>query len=184
MVVTSVSEAVRRATTDDVWAIHEAARESWHAAYDDVLGPGTVDDVVDEWYALGDLESSIDDATGREDAEFLVVEPDDDADVLEVEGLDECRGFAHVVPWPEDPSVAYLARFYVTPDSWGEGIGTALLDHLEARLEDSFDRVRLAVLADNDVGISFADSTGFERVATRETDLGDDLEEFVYEKSI
>ncbi|RKD98361.1 GNAT family N-acetyltransferase [Halopiger aswanensis] len=171
--------AVRRATTDDAWAIHETARASWHAAYDDILGPGTVDEVVDEWYALGDLESSITDVIGRDDAEFLVVEPDDSDG-----GPEECRGFAHAVPWPEDDSVAYVARFYVRPDAWGEGVGTTLLERLEALLADSFDRVRLAVLADNDIGISFAESSGYERVAVRETGLGDELEEFVYEKAI
>ncbi|OVE85307.1 GNAT family N-acetyltransferase [Natronolimnobius baerhuensis] len=186
-----MTDAVRRATTDDVLAIHETARESWHATYDDVLGSDTVDSVVDDWYALGDLESAIADASSRDDVEFVVVEPDKSTDDIITDsegdvltGLQRCRAFAHVVPWPEDPVVAYLARFYVRPDSWGEGVGTALLEHLETTLEDSFDRIRLAVLADNEVGISFAESVGFERVTIRETDLGDGLEEYVCEKSI
>nr|WP_206335447.1 GNAT family N-acetyltransferase [Natronolimnobius sp. AArcel1] len=172
-------------------AIHETARKSWHAAYDDVLGTDTVDSVVDDWYALGDLESAITDASSRDDVEFVVVEPDADTDGVITEsdgdvltGLQRCRAFAHVVPWPEDAAVAYLARFYVRPESWGEGVGTALLEHLETTLEESFDRIRLAVLADNDVGISFADSAKFERVGARKTDLGDGLEEYVYEKSL
>ncbi|SDR35688.1 GNAT family N-acetyltransferase [Natronobacterium texcoconense] len=172
-----MTRVVREATTDDVWAIHKTARESWHAAYDDALGPETVDEIVDDWYALGDLESAIDDASERDDAQFLVATADDES---RVDGA--CDGFAHVVPWPEDGDVAYLVRLYVRPDRWGEGIGTALLERLEADLEDAFDRVRLAVLATNDVGISFYESTGFDRMGARKTDLPGGLEEYVYEK--
>ncbi|AFZ73877.1 GNAT family N-acetyltransferase [Natronobacterium gregoryi] len=181
---------VRQATTDDVWAIHETARESWHAAYDDLLGPGRVDGIVDDWYALGDLESAIADASGRDDALFLVVtaverraDGPEETKATGVDDADDCLGFAHLVPWPEDRTVGYLARIYVTPDHWGEGIGTTLLEHLEDEI-DAFERFRLAVLAGNDVGVSFYESAGFQRVTTRETDLGDGLEEYVYEKRL
>ncbi|WP_339102479.1 GNAT family N-acetyltransferase [Haloterrigena salinisoli] len=188
-----MTRAVRPATRDDAWAIHETARESWHAAYDGILGSDRVDEVVDDWYAIGDLESAIGGASGRADVAFLVAEPTDDAprarstdDRADRTGeFDrECAGFAHAVPWPEDPAVGYLARLYVTPDSWGEGIGSRLLTRLEADLEHAFDRLRLAVLAANDVGISFYESAGFERVATRENDLAAGLEEYVYERPI
>ena len=184
---------VRPAAPDDAWAIHETARESWHAAYDEILGPDRVDEVVDDWYAIGDLESSIDGASEREDVAFLVAEPTDDVasrarsrpSADRAGEFDrECTGFAHAVPWPEDASVAYLARLYVSPHVWREGVGTALLTRLEADLERAFDRLRLAVLAANDVGVSFYESAGFERVATRENDLAAGLEEYVYERGI
>lgn len=172
---------VRRATVDDVWAVHEVARQSWHAAYDDVLGPETVDEVVDEWYAIGDLESSIIDTSGRDDAAFLVAENSPTAGV----GADsDSCGFVHAVPWPEDSSVAFLARLYVRPDQWNEGTGTALLEGLETELSAGFDRLRLAVLAANEVGISFYESRGFDRIGTRPSDLAAGLEEHVYEKRL
>ncbi len=181
VILLSVTRVVRQATTDDIWAVHATARQSWHAAYDDLLGADRVDDIVDEWYAIGDLESSISDASGRADVAFLVAEGADDAG----DGFaDDCYGFAQVVPWPEDTTVGYLTRLYVRPDSWGEGVGTALLERLEADLDDTFERLRLAVLADNERGISFYEAAGFEHVATRETDLADGLEERVYEKSL
>ncbi|WP_265108617.1 GNAT family N-acetyltransferase [Halosolutus halophilus] len=175
---------IRQATTEDVWAVHETARESWHAAYDDLLGRDRVDEIVDEWYAIGEIESSIDDTRGRDDAAFLVVESAADAGSEPTETDERCRGFAHIVPWPEDERVAYLVRIYVRPELWGEGIGTALLEHLEAECEEVFDRLRLAVLADNEIGVSFYESRGFERVGTYESDLGVDLEEYVYEKQL
>ncbi|QFU81477.1 GNAT family N-acetyltransferase [Natronorubrum aibiense] len=177
-----MTQAVRQATVDDIWAVHATARQSWHAAYDDLLGADRVDDIVDEWYAIGDLESSISDASGRADAVFLVAEG---SDAATGDGFaSDCRGFVQVVPWPEDVAVGYLTRLYVRPDVWGEGVGTALLEALEASLGDTFDRLRLAVLADNERGISFSEAAGFEHVATRETDLADGLEESVYEKSV
>ncbi|OLZ39926.1 GCN5 family acetyltransferase [Natrinema saccharevitans] len=179
-----MSRTVRPATVDDVWAVHEIARESWHAAYDDVLGSQRVDAVVDEWYAIGDLESSIAAATGREDAAFLVAErPDDDGGDEPRMDADRC-GFAHAVPWPEDTSVAFLARLYVHPAVWNEGVGTALLEALEAALAETAERLRLAVLAANDVGIAFYESRGFDRVGTRPSDIGDGLEEHVYERRL
>ncbi|RQG96561.1 GNAT family N-acetyltransferase [Natrarchaeobius chitinivorans] len=177
-----MAREVRQATTGDAEGIHKTARASWHAAYDDVLGPETVDEIVDDWYALGDLESSIADASRRDDAMFLVVDADGEDAASAV--LDRCRGFAHVVPWPEETSVAYLVRLYVDPDVWGEGTGTELLEFLENGLADRFDRIRLAVLADNRVGVSFYDGTGFECVETRESELANGLEEYVYEKPI
>jgi hypothetical protein len=39
---------IREATHDDVAAIQRVAHESWHAAYDDILGTGTVESVVED----------------------------------------------------------------------------------------------------------------------------------------
>ncbi|ELY81329.1 MULTISPECIES: GNAT family N-acetyltransferase [Natrinema] len=176
-----MSRDVRPATVDDVWAVHRVARESWHAAYDDLLGPETVADVVDDWYAIGDLESSITTATDRDDAAFLVAT---DSPAASPASEPDHYGFAHAVPWPEDASVAFLARLYVRPTNWNEGVGTALLEALERAFASEFDRLRLAVLAANDIGISFYESRGFERVATRQSDLAAGLEEHIYEKSV
>ena len=59
-----------------------------------------------------------------------------------------------------------------------------LLDRVEGRLEEAYDRLYLAVLADNEVGVSFYESAGFERVGTQESDLKAGVEEYVYEKTL
>lgn len=168
---------VRQAKHADAREVYRIARESWHSAYDEILGLETVDELVDEWYDIDDLEDSIENAAGRDDAAFLV------AEAPEGYGT-ELVGFAHAGPDPEAASVAYLIRIYVRPEAWGEGSGRALLDHLEAELEDAYDRLRLTVLADNEVGVSFYESTGFDRVDTRASDLGDGLDEYVYEREL
>lgn len=168
---------VRQAKRADAHEIYRIARESWHSAYDEILGTEMVDEVVDEWYAIESLEDSITNVAGRDDAVFLV------AEAPEGYGT-ELVGFAHAGPDPEETGVAYLIRIYVRPAAWGDGTGRALLDRVETELADSFDRLRLSVLADNEIGVSFYESTGFDRVDTLESDLDEDLAEYRYEKRL
>ena len=169
--------SVRRATPAEASAVRGIARESWHAAYDRILGPDRVDEYVDDWYAIDGLEESIRGATARDDATFLVAESDSRGD-------GRIRGFAHASADPDADAVADLHRLYVRPDAWGEGAGTALLERVETALAPVCDRLRLTVLADNEVGISFYESAGFERLETRPSDVGTDLEECIYGKPL
>lgn len=168
-----MSPDVRCAVSDDATAIREIARKSWHAAYDPILGAEIVTETIDRWYALEDLEASITEARAREDAVFLVAEE-----------ANEPVGFAHAGPHRERPAVASLNRIYAHPDRWGEGIGRALLKRVQDALSGEYDRLYLAVLADNEVGVSFYESTGFERIGTQESDLKPGVAEYVYEKPL
>ncbi|ELY52506.1 GNAT family N-acetyltransferase [Natronolimnohabitans innermongolicus] len=163
---------VRYATPADAATVREVARESWHAAYDDLLGPETVDETVSDWYAADDLEASIDDARTRDGAAFLLATAND-----------EGAGFAHAGRL-DGGGTALLSRLYVRPDRWGDGAGTALLERVEAELRPPCDRLRAVVLAANEVGVSFYESAGFDRLETRPSDLGDGLEEHVYDRSL
>lgn len=158
------------ATPDDAVAVQRVARESWHAAHDDVVGPDVVETAIDEWYDPESLAASMD----RDDGRFLVARAD---------GI--LVGFAQAVLGDEDDP-AYLARIYVAPERWGEGVGTDLLDRLERWLREAgADRLRLAVMADNEVGNAFYEERGYRVVDERETDLfGAAFEEFVREKSL
>ena len=66
----------------------------------------------------------------------------------------------------------HLLRIYVAPGCWNAGIGTALLERVEGDLEArDVPAYELAVLAANDVGVSFYESCDFERVETEEAEL-------------
>lgn len=180
-----------QATTDAAPAVREIARESWHAAYDEILGADTVTDVTDEWYAIEELEESIRNSRETDEEAFLLAVPagTDGASDTDTDdgsgGVDaEIEGFAHAELHPDDPSAASLIRLYVRPDTWGDGAGTALLERIEATFEPTCDRLRLTVLADNEIGVSFYESAGFERVRTRRSDLGDGVDECIYEKEL
>ncbi|ELY94514.1 GNAT family N-acetyltransferase [Natrialba taiwanensis] len=178
----------RQATPTAAPTVREIARESWHAAYDEFLGSAQVERMIDEWYALDELEESIATASDRDDELFVLAVPAGDTRESDRETADAV-GFAHAGSHPDEPTVASLARLYARPPVWGEGIGTVLLERVEADLRATCERLRLTVLADNDIGVSFYESRGFDRVATQVSDLDGadgtgELEEFIYEKRL
>ncbi|WP_433626883.1 N-acetyltransferase family protein [Halomicrococcus sp. NG-SE-24] len=161
---------VRSATADDVADIRRVTRESWHAAHDDVIGTDAVESALDEWYDVDSLAESV----TRDDGRFLVACADDDV-----------AGFAQAVLGDEGEP-AWLARIYVAPDRWGDGVGTVLLDRIEGWLrEEGVDRLRLAVMAGNDVGNAFYEKRGYAVVEEREQDLfAATFDEYVREKEL
>lgn len=138
----------REATPVDAVAVQRVARAAWHAAHAPIIGADAVEEILAEWYDRADLEAGI-----RRDHStmFLAIE---NGDVI---------GFADGGPSEEGPADAVVARIYVHPEQWGNGIGTELLhrlfDTLRARGCDS---VWLAVMAENDVGRAFYEKHGFE----------------------
>jgi ribosomal protein S18 acetylase RimI-like enzyme len=165
----TVDATIRAATADDTVAIQRVARESWHAAYDSILGPERVTDVVDSWFAPDRL---LTDDIGPENRPFFVAVVDGSV-----------VGFVEAVLADATPT-AQLYRIYVAPDSWGVGIGTALLDRVEAVLRDrDMERLELSVFAANDGAVQFYESSGFERIGTAH-DEKFDVERYEYAKEL
>ena len=173
---------VRPAITGDVAAVRRVARESWHAAYDDVLGAETVDGVVDSWYDPEHLVASVE----REDGVFLVAERDGDGDASSGDSTgSRVVGFTQgVLGDGDDP--AELPRIYVRPDRWGEGVGSAMLARAEEWLVDrGAERLRLVVLAGNEVGNGFYETHGYRVVDERESELASQtVTDYVREKEL
>jgi GNAT superfamily N-acetyltransferase len=161
---------VRPATADDVGEIRETAAAAWHAAHDPIVGADTVEDLLADWYDPADLREQV----AREEGHFLIA---DDGGVV---------GFAHAGPSDDDWGDAVLSRLYVEPDTWGEGVGSTLLDETERRLrQDGHERLWLAVMADNDVGRPFYESRGFELVTERTVELaGSEIEDVVMARDL
>ncbi|MFD1647412.1 GNAT family N-acetyltransferase [Haloarchaeobius litoreus] len=163
------SPTVREATTDDARAVQRVADAACHAVYDDILGPEEVDEVVASWY---DPERLVHDDVEPDERPFFVTAVDDDV-----------VGYVEGVPDDED-DVADLYRIYVHPDHWGAGLGRALLDRLERAFRDrGFERLRVSVFAENDVGVRFYESVGFDDRRTT-TDERFGTERYVYEKRL
>ncbi|WP_435115162.1 GNAT family N-acetyltransferase [Halolamina sp. C58] len=151
---------IRDTAPDDVPAIATVARESWHAAYDDLLGAETVDATVEEWYDTESLRAEIREVAAADGTCFLVA--DDDGVV----------GFANAGPardWESDPDGpdAFFSRLYVAPEHWGGGVGSELTAHVVRRLRAAgHERVWLEVFDGNDRGRGFYESLGFERIGS------------------
>lgn len=162
--------SVREATRDDAKAIKHVARDSWHAVYDSVLGVDRVDETVESWY---DPERLITDDIEQNDRLFFVGVVDETV-----------VGFVETVPDESDDKLAHLYRLYVASDYWGRGIGSSLLDHIETVLEEQgFDRLQLSVMAENNAGVSFYESNGFQRTSTTQNEQLD-FQQYEYLKHL
>lgn len=164
---------LRPAEPADVPGIQRVARAGWHAAYDDAMGAGTVDDCIDDWY---DRESLVD-AIEDDDIDYLVATVDD-----------RVVGYASVGQTGDDrpATVAGLYSIYVHPDRWGGGIGTELFERCADRLRDrGFERLCLRVIADNDVGLSFYRTHEFEKTDEETVELkGQPLVEYEFARDL
>ncbi|NHN59951.1 MULTISPECIES: GNAT family N-acetyltransferase [Halorussus] len=178
---------IRDATDDDVPAIRSVARESWSEAYADVVPESVIDDAVSEWYAEETMNRFIGD-----DEQVCLVAADEDGAVV---------GFAHGATEGGERSEATrtsegertessgtegdVLRLSVSPDRWGEGIGSTLLEAVEDRLTAmGAERIRAMVLADNEMGNAFYEDRGFEKAGEAETQLdGTTRTENVYAKA-
>lgn len=139
--------AVRGAETDDVPGMWRVAGAAWYAAHAELVGVDAVRQFLGEHY----------------DAESLGEEVADPAVVSVVGADDRVVGFA--VAGPAGEEEYGRGRLYVTPERWGEGVGSGLL----ARVEDGVrerdgDRIGLGVMAGNERAVAFYEARGFERV--------------------
>jgi putative acetyltransferase len=135
---------VREARPDDRSAIRDC-----HVAAIRVFGPDAYEDrQVAAWADKGDPE---DDYPVEASGHYLVVAERDDHVV----------GYGHLVP-----TEAEIRAVYVHPDAARDGVGTTVLDALEARARDlALDSLRLWASLN---AVGFYERAGYERVG-RET---------------
>ena len=77
--------------------------------------------------------------------------------------------------WTPKSNHVHLRQYYVEPAFRRRGYGKAGIELLMNNLWGEFARVRLEVLVDNDVGLRFWKSIGFENYSvTMEFQMGDD----------
>ena len=146
---------IRAATEADTEAIQRIARASWEADYPNILSRETAESGVDEWYSTDELASEL-----SHPRSVLAVADEDD----------EVVGFVHAVTGEE---VGHVLRLYVDPGHRRHGIGRRLLEHvIEEMANLDHDRVAALVLAENDLGVDFYRSAGFETVDEAETMIG------------
>lgn len=163
-----MENSIRNATVEDIPGIQRVADRGWTATYGDFLTETAIETILDDWYAPAQLEA----AMTAENAVYLVA------------GTEKVAGYASAAPTEDED--AQLYAIYVDPDRWNDGVGTELLDSIIERLtEHDVERLRVEVLGENTVGVSFYESRGFERTAERDIELGEQtLPEYVYHRDI
>ncbi len=139
---------------------------AWREAYADILPADLIeqqpvdpaDAEVQRWYE-GLSENS--------DGVFVAVESDET-----VCGFADFRWGAVETKEFVGEDEAGLKAIYVHPDRWGEGIGTALLEHGIQNLPADVEAIRLEMLSGNEIGHEFYMARGFKRTGTATHELG------------
>lgn len=148
---------VRRATVEDTEAVRRVARASWQAAYTEFVEEDVVERMLAQGYSTEFLEGAI----ASSDLTLFVVETGDGGDIV---GYATCE--------PPDAGTVGQVSIYVSPDHWGEGLGTALLDRAGEYLASAgATAIRDTVLAENSVGNAFY-RKHFERIDDRTVEMG------------
>jgi ribosomal protein S18 acetylase RimI-like enzyme len=181
---------LREATPEDADAIADVAADAWWAAASSALSPDAVRTALADLYDAEFLHEVAAEAAAEADFRFLVAVEEVDGDTA---AGDETAagdtdgpvvGFASAArEWADE---AELFTLYVTPDRWGEGVGTALLDELASWAADrGAERLVCSALAENAVAVGFLESRGFERTREVEAEVGGQtVAEYEFEKSL
>jgi len=141
---------LRTASPKDVQAIDAILRESWHAAYDDLIGHTAVETITADWFDPMQLVQDM----GKPESEYIV--GDDGTDL---------HGVAHALSGvdPKNPDTVLIQQLCVRPSHQNQGLGTQLLEELES----CFPAARcfqVRVLAKNERGLQFFTHRGYERI--------------------
>ncbi len=159
---------IRSARLGDVAGIRRVARQGWNEAYADFLPDSIIEAELSMWYTPDAVETAI---TDNHRPYFVAV---DNGTVA---------GYSKAVA---DTPVATLSTLYISPECWGEGVGTRLLDAATTELVSrGATALELTVFAENDGAIGFYESRGFERVGEQTSELeAGSAPEYVYRKPI
>ena len=149
---------VRDATSEDIEAVRTVALESLQASYGHALDGTLLEEAVDRWYDPEDLSATL----GDEDAVFVVAI--EDGAVV---------GFAQSYVSRRREDVGEIDWLHVVPARRGEGVGSALLSHVEAALLDrGVSRLEGRVLEANESGTGFYEERGYDPLGDREVRIG------------
>lgn len=162
--------SIRPAEPRDIPPIIRVAERAWNAVYDDVLEQATIDAAIADWYTT----DAVLDYIQTPDFAYFVAEADD-----------AVIGFtsgAH-----NELGTGELATIYLDPDYWREGIGTQLLEHVEAYARSQgWDELQIRVIGGNDRACDFYEHHGYTVHDRTEGPLLDreDVVEICYEKAL
>jgi ribosomal protein S18 acetylase RimI-like enzyme len=166
---------LRTASRSDLTAIRGVAEASLAASYDHTLGEELREQAVETWY--GERQSLTCEGAEASAAGGLAETIDDEeTTVVVAEADDEMIGFAQGSLVEGADLVGRIEWIHVHPDHRGSGVGSRLLDRIEAELASvGADRIEGRVLDANRAGKTFYEQRGYEAGSTRELRLGSDM---------
>lgn len=165
---------LRTASRSDLTAIRDVAEVSLATSYDHILGEEVREQAVETWY--GERQSLTHEGAEASDAGGLTETIDDEGTAVVVAEDDgEMVGFAQASLVEGADLVGRIEWIHVHPDHRGSGVGSRLLDRIEAELaSEGADRIEGRVLEANRAGQTFYEQRGYEAGPSRELRLGSD----------
>ncbi|MBP1923040.1 ribosomal protein S18 acetylase RimI-like enzyme [Halorubrum alkaliphilum] len=162
---------LRTATDDDVESIREVALASLTASYGHAVESDLLSAAVEKWYGASDVGDD-------------VADPDTVCPVAVVDGSVVAFAESYVVDRRE--RVGEIDWLHVHPDHRESGIGSALLERVEAELRKrDVDSIEGRVLVDNEAGTEFYEREGYDVSGERVVDVGgESFRERIYRKRI
>ncbi|MBB4122257.1 GNAT family N-acetyltransferase [Martelella radicis] len=139
---------VRTAMETDIPAVCALLSETWHATYDEILGPEKVETIVNSWLSHEAVLRRL----RRPHGEFLV------ADSGTMIG-----GMAFAAPDKNNAEIVNLSQLYVLPGCQRQGIGQQLFAEIETCFPNA-KRLALEVLPQNASAIRFYEAHGMREV--------------------
>ena len=154
---------IRDAAPNDIPAVRELLVETWHDAYDRLIGAEKVVAITDVWHSERNLSRQL----GLPRTSFLVAD---------IDGAIAGHAFANA----EGAPLLMLTRLYVRPAFQRCGIGSALFAETLTRHADC-DTLRLEAKAGNESALAFYRGAGFVEVGER---VVEGMNHFVMEKRL
>ncbi|WP_181186248.1 GNAT family N-acetyltransferase [Alkalicoccus urumqiensis] len=131
----------RRAVKEDIEDIREIAVQSWHDTYEELIPRKTQDAFLEKAYNVRQLEKRL-----------------QRSNIFVCEKAGRVIGFAGY--FQETPNAAEVSAIYVLPGAQREGVGSALMRHLWAHMQN-VNEVHVDVEAGNEKAESFYKQRGF-----------------------
>tara|TARA_B100000378_G_scaffold90653_1_gene71687 strand:+ start:313 stop:816 length:504 start_codon:yes stop_codon:yes gene_type:complete len=139
---------VRTAMETDIPAVCALLSETWHATYDEILGPEKVETIINNWLSHEAVLRRL----RRPHGEFLV------ADSGTMIG-----GMAFAAPDKDNAEIVNLSQLYVLPGCQRQGIGEQLFAEIETCFPNA-KRLALEVVPQNAPAIRFYEAHGLREV--------------------
>jgi ribosomal protein S18 acetylase RimI-like enzyme len=157
---------IERAAMQDVLAIRDVLRETWHDTYESLLSETAMEAITSQWHAPELLTEQLQ----NPEIYFAIAR---DGEVV-----------AGVVTARKQDDAIVVDRLYVRPQYQRRGIGRQLLES-SYRAFRGARRVRLSVEAENRKGIAFYAKQGFRETARHSGEVaGACLESVVMERPL
>ena len=148
---------IREAGIEDLAAIRQLAYEIWPSAYEELLGAGQLEYMLDKFYSIPSLQNQ---ASVLNHLFIIVLE--DEVPI----------GFASFSAH-DDPKIYHLNKIYVLPAQQGKNIGRHILDYIIERIKSvGCSMLQLNVNRHNKA-LQFYEKYGFKIIREEDIDIGE-----------